>query len=106
MAKRRKSSSGRFALGMIVYALTFIVFLAIGLRIFWGMIDSYEKSQPSHAIDRYIQSFDSEHIRALELTAAFGSPAHGRALAFSFSRACRRGRISFSSPPLSFPFGK
>ena len=65
MAKRRKSSSGRFALGMIVYALTFIVFLAIGLRIFWGMIDSYEKSQPSHAIDRYIQSFDSEHIRAL-----------------------------------------
>ena len=47
MAKRR--SSGRFALGMIVYALTFIVFLAIGLRIFWGMIDSYEKSQPSHA---------------------------------------------------------
>ena len=63
MAKRR--SSGRFALGMIVYALTFIVFLAIGLRIFWGMIDSYEKSQPSHAIDRYIQSFDSEHIRAL-----------------------------------------
>ena len=65
MAKRRKSSSGRFALGMVVYALTFIVFLAIGLRIFWGFIDSFEKSQPNHAIDAYIQSFDSEHIRAL-----------------------------------------
>lgn len=65
MAKRRKNSSGRFALGMLIYALAFIVFLAIGLRIFWGIIDNYEKSQPSHAIDRYIQSFDSEHIRAL-----------------------------------------
>ena len=65
MAKRNKKSSGRFALGMIVYALTFIVFLAIGLRIFWGVIDRYEKSQPKHAIDAYIQTFDSAHIRSL-----------------------------------------
>ncbi len=64
MAKRRKSAR-RFALGMIIYALTFIVFLAIGLRIFWVFIDSYEKAQPNHAIDRYVESFDSEHIRAL-----------------------------------------
>ena len=64
MAKR-KSSARRFALGMIVYALTFIVFLAIGLRFFWGVIDDYEKSQPKHAIDAYIHSFDSAHIRAL-----------------------------------------
>ena len=65
MAKRRKQSARRFALGMVVYALTFIVLTAIGLRIFWGFIDGYEKSQPSHAIDSYIESFDSEHIRAL-----------------------------------------
>lgn len=64
MAKRRRSSR-RFALGMIIYALTFIVFLALGLRIFWSYIDSYEKSQPTHAIDAYIASFDSEHIRTL-----------------------------------------
>ena len=63
MAKRR--SARRFALAMIVYALTFIVFLSVGLRIFWGYIDSYEKSQPSHAIDSYIESFDSAHIRTL-----------------------------------------
>ena len=65
MAKRRKNSSRRFVLGMLVYALTFVVFLAIGLRIFWGYIDSFEKSQPTHAIDSYIESFDSEHIRSL-----------------------------------------
>ena len=66
MAKtRKKNAGGRFALGMAIYALAFILFLAIGLRIFWGYIDNFEKSQPSHAIDRYIQSFDSNHIRAL-----------------------------------------
>ena len=66
MAKtRKKNDGGRFALGMAIYALAFILFLAIGLRIFWGYIDNFEKSQPSHAIDRYIQSFDSDHIRAL-----------------------------------------
>ncbi|MBR0039782.1 MAG: hypothetical protein IJP64_00170 [Oscillospiraceae bacterium] len=65
MAKKRRHSARRFALGMIVYALVFIVFLAIGLRIFWGYIDAYEKAQPKHAIDSYVESFDSAHIRAL-----------------------------------------
>ena len=65
MANRRRKASGRFALGMIIYALAFVVFLSIGLRIFWGYIDGFEKSQPNHAIDRYIDSFDSAHIRAL-----------------------------------------
>lgn len=65
MAKRKKRASRRFFLGMVVYALVFVVLLSIGLRFFWSYIDSFEKSQPNHAIDRYIQSFDSEHIRAL-----------------------------------------
>ena len=64
MTERRKASR-RFALGMIVYALTFFVFLAIALRVWWGFCDGYEKSQPVHAIDAYIQSFDRAHIRAL-----------------------------------------
>ncbi len=64
MTERRRSAR-RFALAMIVYALTFVVFLAVGLRLFWGYIDGFERTQPSHAIDRYIQSFDSEHIRDL-----------------------------------------
>ena len=65
MAKKRKKSAARFALGMTVYALAFILFLAIGLRFFWVYIDNFEKSQPGHAIDRYIQSFDSDHIRSI-----------------------------------------
>lgn len=65
MAKRRKRSALRFALGMMVYALFFVVFLAMGLRLFWGYIDNFEREQPSHAIDRYLASFDSAHIRAL-----------------------------------------
>lgn len=65
MTKKRKRSSGRFALGMLIYALTFVVFLSIGLRLFWSYIDNFEKAQPSHAIDRYITSFDSSHIRAI-----------------------------------------
>lgn len=65
MTKKKKRSARRFAFGMVIYALAFVVFLAIGLRIFWGYIDAFEKSQPNHAIDSYIQSFDSAHIRAL-----------------------------------------
>ena len=45
MTKKRKRSAGRFALGMIIYALTFIVFLSIGLRLLWGYIDSFEKEE-------------------------------------------------------------
>ena len=65
MAKRRKSTSRSFLLGMMIYALIFVVFLSIGLRLFWVYIDNFEKSQPVHAIDRYMASFDREHIRAL-----------------------------------------
>lgn len=65
MAKKRKKPSHLFFLGMVIYALVFMVFLAIGLRVFWDYINDYEKSQPQHAIDDYIASFDSEHIRAI-----------------------------------------
>ena len=75
MAKRRKRSSRNFILGMLVYALLFVVFLSIGLRIFWVSIDNFEKSQPVHAIDRYMESFDRDHIRAL--SAAFVSTLDG-----------------------------
>ena len=63
--RRKRRSSRRFALGMIVYALVFIVLLAIALRFFWAYLYKYDREDPSYAIDRYIQSFDDEHIRAL-----------------------------------------
>ncbi len=74
--KKRKRSSRRFALGMIIYALAFIVFLSIGLRIFWDVIDSYEKAQPGHAIDSYVESFDRDHIRALSAEFVSGLDHH------------------------------
>ena len=37
MAKRKKrSSSGRFVLGMLIYALLFLLVVAVGLRLFWS----------------------------------------------------------------------
>lgn len=67
MAKRRKNSSLRFALGMVIYALVFVVILAVFLRVEWSYIDRQDRelTQPSHAIEKYISSFDSAHIRAL-----------------------------------------
>lgn len=67
--RKRKSSAGRFALGMLIYALVFIVLLAAGLRVLWIEIDKYEQnvqqSMPEPTMDSYIASFDSEHIRSL-----------------------------------------
>ena len=65
MAKKKRDSSLRFALGAVVYALVFVVLFAVVIRILWVFLDNYEKSQPIHTIDRYIESFDSEHIRAI-----------------------------------------
>lgn len=63
--RRRRMSSRRFALGMVIYALVFIVLLAIALRFFWAFLYNYDREDPHYAIDRYMQSFDEEHIRAL-----------------------------------------
>ena len=57
MAKRRKYEARRFALGMVVYALTFLVLLSVGLRIFWGYLDGVDKAQPGYAIDLYKELF-------------------------------------------------
>lgn len=63
--RKRRRSSARFALGMVIYALTFLLFTAIGLRFLWLYLDNRERSEPVHTIDRYLASFDSNHIRAL-----------------------------------------
>lgn len=98
MAKRRKNSSRRFVLGMLVYALTFVVFLAIGLRIFWGYIDSYEKSQPVHAIDSYIESFDSEHIRSLcgDFVGSLDHRLQSEEEAYTLIESLFNGRLRYS----------
>ncbi len=67
MAKRKSGSALRFALGMVVYALVFVLLVAGFLRVEWDYISRQDRelTQPSHTIERYIGSFDSAHIRAL-----------------------------------------
>lgn len=62
---RRKIDSLRFAMGMLIYALVFLVLLFVVVRFFWAYMADYEASRPIHAIEAYIESFDSAHIRAL-----------------------------------------
>ena len=98
MAKRRKKASGRFALGMIIYALAFVVFLSIGLRILWTVLDRYEKSQPSHAIDSYIASFDSDHIRALsrDFVSSLNHELQSEEESYSLIEDLFKGRLRYS----------
>lgn len=64
MAKiKKRSSSGRFVLGMIVYALVFVLIAAVGMRFLWSYLAEFEKSRPNNTMDEYIRSFDNEHIK-------------------------------------------
>lgn len=64
MAKaKRKSSGARFGLGMLIYALLFILLVVMGMRLFWGFIAEYEATRENHAVDAYLDSMDEEHIR-------------------------------------------
>jgi len=63
MAERKSRKRGNsFALGMLVYALIFIMALLIGLRVLADFLSAYEASQPRHTMDSYLQSFNDEHI--------------------------------------------
>ena len=60
--RKAKRSGGRFALGMLLYALLFILLIVVGMRLFWDYIAEYEASRVNHAIDAYMDSFDEAHI--------------------------------------------
>lgn len=72
--KRKKHSAGRFIAGMLVYALIVAVAVFAGCRYLWGILAdyqvkideqqaAYELSKPDNYINRYITTFDEEHIR-------------------------------------------
>lgn len=46
----------RFVIGMVVYAVVFLVIAGIGLAIFWNFIDAYEQSRPMNAVKAYVAS--------------------------------------------------
>lgn len=54
----------RFALGMLIYAVVFLLIAAAGLAVFWQFIEAYELSRPKTAVDAYIDSLTSQQIRS------------------------------------------
>ena len=54
--------SKRFALGMVIYALVFLVIVSAGLWIFWDFIEAYEASRPVNAIKAYVDSLKPEDL--------------------------------------------
>lgn len=45
----------RFAKGMILYALIFLLIAGIGLAVFWNFIEAYEQSRPINAVKAYME---------------------------------------------------
>ena len=52
----------RFALGMVIYALVFLVIVSAGLWIFWDFIEAYEASRPVNTIKAYVDSLTVERL--------------------------------------------
>lgn len=65
MAKGKQTRTGRFALGMLIYALIVVVLLLAGLRPLWSYLVAYEDSGPEKAMDRYLESLDEAKLREL-----------------------------------------
>lgn len=63
--RKREKSSRRFAGVMLVYALLVAALTLAAVRPFWNYLKAYEESGSNKAMDRYIQSFDEAHIRAV-----------------------------------------
>lgn len=62
---RRKKKANSFGGFMIAYALLVVALLLAVLRPFLGYLTAYEESGSNKAMDRYLESFDDEHIRAV-----------------------------------------
>lgn len=52
----------RFALGMAVYALIFLLLTAGGLWVFWQFLEAYELSRPRTAVNDYLEELTEDRI--------------------------------------------
>lgn len=59
MTKKKMSP---FVRGMMIYAVIFLVVIAVGLTVFWQYIDAYEQSRPGNITSGYVQSLTPERI--------------------------------------------
>ena len=65
MTDKRKRRRGVFAKAMLIYALLFAALLLALLRPLWKYLAAYEESGPDKAMERYLNSMDEAHIRAI-----------------------------------------
>lgn len=54
--------SKRFALGMVIYALVFLVIVSAGLWLLWDFMEAYEQSRPVNTIKAYVDSLTPEDL--------------------------------------------
>lgn len=64
MNRKTKIFSGKFILGLVIYALVFLVLVGVGLGVFWKFIEAYELSRPKNAISAYVDQLTPEAICA------------------------------------------
>ena len=52
----------RFVIGMVIYAVVFLMIAGAGLAIFWNFIDAYEQSRPMNAVKAYVASVTDQDL--------------------------------------------
>lgn len=60
----RTKKKSRFFLGMVIYALVFLMITAAGIAVFWQYMEAYELSRPLTAVNAYLDGLTREHIRS------------------------------------------
>ncbi len=60
--KKKKKNNKRFAFGMILYAVIFLMAAFFGLRFLWSWAEAYEASRPNNTVNAYMEALTREHI--------------------------------------------
>ena len=60
--KRNKIFSGKFILGLILYALVFLALVGAGLSVFWKYIEAYELSRPKNTVTAFVDQLNPNQM--------------------------------------------
>lgn len=62
MARKQKIFSGKFIIGIVIYAVVFLALAAVGLKVFWDFIEAYEISRPVNTVNAFMDSLSVEQL--------------------------------------------
>ena len=62
MAKKGNKKGMGFAIFMVVYGVLALIGIGLGLKLFWGYMESYEASRPKLAINQYMATVTPERV--------------------------------------------